>query len=70
MSPLESWLFLGLVALILAAAFIGAGRFFDWMLDKTFARALTPEHATPDAEVACPCFTDRDFHRRMGRVWE
>lgn len=36
MSPLESWLFLLLCFAVLLAAFLGAGRILDWMLDRLF----------------------------------
>lgn len=62
MSPVETWLLIGLIALVLAAAFIGAGRVFDWMLDRLFAR---PVHSVNRWEDTCPCTTDRTYHERQ-----
>jgi hypothetical protein len=65
MSPAESWAFIAVVGVLLGLVFIGAGRALDWMLDRLFL----PKHATRPDDVACPCATDRDYHRRLGR-WE
>jgi hypothetical protein len=64
-SPAESWAFLALTALILAGAFIGAGRAFDWMLDRLF-RPDSGHRANPRSS-GCPCGEDRDYHDRMAR---
>jgi hypothetical protein len=41
MSPLESWLFIGLSFALLYAAFIGGGRIVDWILDRLFTTTST-----------------------------
>ena len=39
MSPLESWLALFVMFVVLYLAFVGGGRIVDWMLDRLWGRS-------------------------------
>ena len=65
MTPMESWLFIAAVFVLILSATLGAGRAWDWLLDRMFAGVVTTPANVNSAHPDCPCSTDRGYHARL-----